>query len=77
MLAARRFVCLSAAALFVALVVIPANAQPLLITPGATGASANPAPPTVAEKRDENAAQLKLAMRKLETKLVAAPLAAD
>jgi potassium-dependent mechanosensitive channel len=67
MLAARRFISFSAAVLFVALVAVPATAQPQLINPRMIGAPTEPAPPTVAEKRDENAAQLKLAMRKLET----------
>jgi potassium-dependent mechanosensitive channel len=75
---ARRFTFFSVVAVFAAMFSSGALAQPTLINPALPIAPAAPAPPpTVAEKREENSAQLRIAMRKLETNGAPDPAAAQ
>lgn len=76
----RRFNCFSAMPVFVLAITLIARGQPMLINPAlvsgqaetttsaapAAAGAAKPAAPAIAEKRAENAEQLRIAMRKLE-----------
>jgi small-conductance mechanosensitive channel len=69
MLARRYFIYILAIAAFATRWVSNSAAQPMLINPAQTAgqsAAPSPPPPSVEEKRAENAEQLRVAMRKLE-----------
>lgn len=75
---ARPFTLFSVVAVLVAAFASGACAQSTLISPALPVTPAAPAPPpTVAEKREENSAQLRIAMRKLETNGASDPAAAQ
>jgi len=64
---ARRFTLFFVAFTPPAVIATCALAQSALLNPAPPITPTTPQPPTVAEKREENSAQLKIAMRKLET----------